>query len=343
MPKLGLQLPGFGSGDELYYAPGEQERYTIADMVRHAVRAEAMGFDFVCKATGMSMREPFIPFTMIAGATQRVRLMTSVIDVFTRSPIVAAKTVANLDEVSRGRFVLGIGRGALPLSRQEGFVFERVVQRLREYIMVVKHLFAGESVDFEGEVFQIREAKLGFTPYRREIPIYVGAAGPRAMRVAGELANGVFLGTASYAEYVRDALAKLREGAELGDRDVREVEVVGSSLLCVGPKGETDRYVKPLLAFFAAAGQVDYNLRFAPFFDRVKEIGELYRQGRREEAAHGVTDEMIDALAVVGSVEECREKVARFLDLGVNTYRVLPIGRSIAVAYENAFQVGRGL
>lgn len=341
--KIGLQLPGFASGEEGYYEHGEQERYSISDMVRHSVKAEKLGFDFICKATGMAMREPFVPYTLIAQATKRVRLMTSIIDVYTRSPIVAAKTMGNLDEVSKGRCVLGIGKGALPLSKQEGIPLEKTVQRIREWIKIVKHLFSEESLDFDGEIFKLRGAKLGFTPHRKFMPVYIGGAGPKVMRLAGELADGVFLGTASYSEYVKDALKNIQSGAENAGRNYNKIEVVGSSLLCVGSKKQTDRYVKPLMAFFGSIGQVDYNMKFTPFYNKIIEIGRLYKTGKIAQAADSVTDEMIDALTVTGTVQECQERLARFSRLGISTYRVLPVGYSISEAYDNAFKVCQGI
>lgn len=221
--KLGLQLSGFASEEETFHKHGEPERYSISDMIRYAVRAEKLGFDFISKATGMAMREPFVPYALIAGATKHVRLMTSIIDVYTRSPIVAAKTIGNLDEVSKGRCVLGIGKGALPLSRQEGIPLRRTIQRIREWVMIVKSLFSEEALDFNGEIFKIRRARLGFTPFRRAIPVYLGGTGPKAMRLVGELADGVFLGTASYSEYVKDALKNIKLGAEHAGRDYKQI------------------------------------------------------------------------------------------------------------------------
>ena len=169
----------------------------------------------------------------MAAATRRVRVATAVINPFTRGAVLLAVTAATLDELCGGRLVLGLGAGSPTVLAHQGIAFDRPLARLRETVPVVRRLLAGDEVSFSGETIRVDRARLDFTPLRSVIPIYLGATGPRALALAGEIADGVILNGFVSLDYTRRAIAIVRAAARDAGRDPSRIEIAASIVVSV--------------------------------------------------------------------------------------------------------------
>ena len=147
--------------------------------------------------------------------------------------MLTAVTAATLDEVCGGRFVLGIGPGSPTVLERQGIRFDQPLARLRETVEVVRRLLRGEEVSFTGKTMQVAGAQLDFTPMRPAIPIYFGVTGPKALALAGEIADGVILNGFVSLEYTKRAVEIVRSSARASGRDPDEIEIAASILVSV--------------------------------------------------------------------------------------------------------------
>ncbi len=137
--------------------------------------------------------ELFTSLTDLVRSTARIRVGAGVANIFSRSPAVLASSAATLDERSGGRFILGLGpSGSQVVEDWHGVPFAKPVQRMREYLQIVRMILRGEKLHYQGEIFQLeRGFKLRFAPPRPDLPLYVAAMGPRNIQLSGELADGI--------------------------------------------------------------------------------------------------------------------------------------------------------
>src|SRR5262249_48140273 len=152
--------------------------------------AEACGYDSFW-IPEVWEHEAFSVLTQIAERTQRIGLGTGVINVFSRSPALIAMSAATLDEISGGRFRLGLGTSAASVIQDfHGARYSKPLVRLKDTIQIVRMLLRGEAADFSGEISRLARFKLVFKPLRPQIPIYVASLGMSALTQLGETADG---------------------------------------------------------------------------------------------------------------------------------------------------------
>ena len=272
-------------------------------------------------------RDAFTILTEIAGATKQIHLCTGIINVFSRSPALIAMSAATLDEISGGRFRLGLGTsGARVVEDFHGVPFNKPLTRLKETIQVIRALLKGERADFSGECFELRRFKLGFKPLRAELPIYVAALTPRSLRQVGELAVG-WLPTHWPWTKLEAGISDIRAGAEAAGRDARQIEVAPFVNVIVSDDASQARNRARLPLSYYVGGMGDYyhaslsRLGFGAEADRVRE---LWQAGRRKDAMAAISDEMVDQVAICGSLEYCRAKLEETYGYGA-TLPLIPI------------------
>src|SRR5262245_39527587 len=180
-----------------------------------AVLAVQLGYS--CITLGESWGEDALTsLAQLAAVTSTIRIGSSIVPVFARSPANLAMTALNLDRMSEGRFFLGLCTSRrLVIEDVHGQRFTRPQTRMPEYIDIVRKAARGERLDHDGEFFRVKRFQLRFRPYRATLPIYIAALSPPSLRLTGELADGwlpIFLAPSRMAP----AVADLRAGAEAG-------------------------------------------------------------------------------------------------------------------------------
>ena len=244
-----------------------------------------------------------------AAITAHVTIGLGIVNPFTRHPALLAMETAALAGLAPGRVVLGLGSSNRRwIEEQMAIPFKAPLVALRESVEIVRRLLAGESVTYRGERFQTDEVKLDGAP-PAPVPIVLGVKGPKALRLAGEVADGVLCSVLCTPAHVRRVRASTR-GAPFA--------VLGYVPLVIdADRGRAREMVKPLLAHYLGVlhGQSileDAGMtaaRTAPFRDALL---------RGERAAGLVTDDLIDAFAVAGPPADCQAALARWAEAGLD-------------------------
>jgi F420-dependent oxidoreductase-like protein len=303
MRKLGLylgRLPGF---DKIGF-----DHQELIELVR---AADACGYDSFWVPEAWE-RDAFTLLTELALKTERIHLGTGIVNIFSRSPALLAMSAATIDELSGGRFRLGLGTsGARVVEDFHGLKFDKPLTRLREAIQIIRLLLAGERVDFDGQCFQLARFKLGFKPLRADLPIYVAALASKSLGRLGELADG-WMPTHWPREQLAEGISHIRAGAEAANRNPASIEIAPMVNVIVSdnlPKAR-DRARLPIAYYVGGMGDFYHDslarLGFAAEADHVRDA---WQAGRRKEALRAVTDEMVDGIAICGSVETCRVRL----------------------------------
>jgi 5,10-methylenetetrahydromethanopterin reductase len=298
------------------------ENLGAKEYITTAKLAEELGYGTYWLPEDYFYRGPFVVASAIASNTRKLKTGVGVVNPYTRHPALTAMEFAALDELSEGRAVLGVGGGLRYwVEDQLHIPYHKPQQAMRETIDLIKRMLRGEQLNYMGEIFQTSDVHFHFQPPRKEVPISLGATGPKNLQLAGEIADGVILGYVSGHAYVRHALEQIQVGAKRAGKTLENYEVVLYALISVEEDDTAAREaIKPFLAtcisvMTAYAEQPLFTLvGLDP--ERVREMGRLY-MSEGKPPVHLVTDEMIDAVAIAGDAERCRENLNKFVDAGV--------------------------
>lgn len=290
---------------------------SVPEMMTIARRAEALGYDSIWLTETRFTRDAITTAAAVAAVTERVRIATAVINPFTRGAVLTAVTTATLDELAGGRFILGIGPGSPTVLARQGFGFERPLARLRETVDVVRRMLRGEIVHPAGDVASKRGAKLDFPPLRPDVPIYLGVTGPKALALAGEIADGVMLNGFVSEVYTQRAVEIVRGAAEAAGRDPASVEIAASIVTAIDEDGDRARdAIRPLIAtYLAEFPHIARESGVSP--DLLERIGRLHRAQGSAAAAALVDDGIVANLTCTGTVDEVRASLTRRREAGV--------------------------
>jgi probable F420-dependent oxidoreductase len=290
--------------------PGQRGNIELAS------QAEAAGFGSVWAPEFHNHSGPLA----LAGAaleTESVELGTSIAWAFGRSPLLTAVTALDLDELSGGRFVLGLGTGTRRMRTDWlGAPGERPARRLRETVEAIRAVWAAAesgAVEYEGEL-----VRLSVRPYGRAgqvrpaLPIYLAAVNEGMARTAGAVADGVISHPMATRRYIDEVMRPaIAAGAQEERRAADDVAIADWLLVAVSDdEGQAREDAKRQIAFHATVRTYDRILDLHGFTDETAQIRELWRSFDLAGMTAVVTDEMLEAMAVAGTPTECRERVA---------------------------------
>lgn len=301
---------------------------TATEIADCAERAEALGYESVWVAEGHG-GDQFAILAACALRTRRVRLGTAITSVFVRTAPTIAMAAAAVDELSGGRFVLGLGSShRVQVGPEHGVEYSRPLGRVRDTTAVVRALLRDGEVSHDGETVRIERFDLWFRPFRGDMPIYISALFPKMLELCGEVADGVILTRGTLASAAR-ARAHVAAGAARAGRDAGAVEI--SSLLptsVAADRGEAFAAARPGLAFYAGFFP-RYNRLIAEngFAQEAAAIARAWAAGDRAGAERAVTDDMIAATGVAGRPAECRERLEAYRTSGLDLPIISPFAR----------------
>lgn len=260
-------------------------------------------------------RESFATLGAVSQVTKRVRLGTSIVSIFARTPATVAMGAATLDMLSGNRAAIGLGASTEAIVEGwHGVGFERPLARMREYVECLRLMASGEKASYAGRFFNVKNFKLLNAPARKDVPIFLAAVNKKMVSLACELADGILLYMRPVHE-LKEAAARIKR-ATAG----RKFEIALSLICAVSdsePEKARERAAKTL-AFYVAVGKY-YNLFLAEngFEKEVKRITAEYQRNGGDAAARQVPAKMLDSLAVCGTREECKKALMRFTEAGV--------------------------
>jgi F420-dependent oxidoreductase-like protein len=311
--KLGLTLPYEGS-------------LSFPEAAELAQRAEALDYDSVWAPEAYGTDAVSI-LGALAARTQRIKLGTGIINVFSRTPALLAQTAATLDLISGGRFILGLGTsGHQVVTGWHGMAFEQPLLRMRETIAIVRQVLRRDRLLFEGEVFHLDKGlKLLAHPMRETVPIYLATLTPGGLRLTGELADG-WIPTLFSPAHMDLFRPELEAGARIAGRSLDSLVIAPHVPVSIDDDRARARdALKPWVALYVGGmgskSKNFYNDLVSQygFADEARMLQELYLGGKQLEAIRGVPDALIDAISIAGPASYVREQLEVWASAGVTT------------------------
>jgi probable F420-dependent oxidoreductase len=296
-----------------------------ADIVECVKLAETLGYESAWVAEGHG-GDQFAILAACAVATRRIRLGTSISSVFVRSAPTIGMAAVTVDQLADGRFILGLGSShRVQVEPEHGIPFVRPTARLRDTIAIVRALVRDGVVSYRGETITIERFDLWFPPQRPHIAIYVAALFPTMLEIAGELAEGVLL-TWPTPRTIARAVEHVAIGARRAGRAATAVDVASLIPCAVADTAAAARdALRPAVGLYAGFFPRYHRLLAeAGFADAVRAIKEAFDRGGREAAATKVPDELIDAVALAGTPQTCRERLEGYRRAGLSLPIVSP-------------------
>lgn len=313
----------------------------IDEIVRYARVADNAGIDSFWIGEGYHFfrrlhgeaRSATTTLAAIAISTKRIRIGCAIIPPYTRHPSLIAMEAVALDELSHGRFVLGLGAakaGIVYLGYDEANM--RPITAHKETIEIVRELLAGNTVNYRGKMFTAEAPSLDPGEKARKVPIYIGATGPKMLRLGGAIADGVILPTFTTTNFVKYACKEIRESAERSGRDFSKIPIGATLPFSTAEDGDKARDAIRGLAAVYITNKLqniknDMILKAAGLtYDEAKPVRDALLSKGLEAAKEHVANEMLDKVVVSGTPEECIRKFKELADAGLTLpilYQVL--------------------
>ncbi|MFQ5762953.1 MAG: LLM class flavin-dependent oxidoreductase [Candidatus Bathyarchaeia archaeon] len=291
----------------------------LSETVSYAALAEKRGFGSCWVTEDYFYRGAFSLASACAANTKKMRLGIGTVNPYTRHPALIAMEAAAFDEVSNGRFVLGIGASIRYwIEHQMGLKYSKQLASLRDCVEIVRKMFMSGKVEHSGEAFKLRNSSLLFKPLRSRIPIYIGAMGPKMLQLCGEIGDGVILSILTSVPYTKYALENLRIGAQRAGRKLTDFEVVAYLPLSVSKKSaEAKKAIKPILGvYIAEIGVHPLTVEAGMKEEQIEPLKKAFPHG--DKLAKLVTDELVDTFAVAGTPDECIDRLKAYRAAGVD-------------------------
>jgi alkanesulfonate monooxygenase SsuD/methylene tetrahydromethanopterin reductase-like flavin-dependent oxidoreductase (luciferase family) len=291
---------------------------SLDQAIERVKRAEELGYDSAY-ITHIAGRDSLTVLMAYAAATERVKIGTGVVPIYSRTPVAMAQTAATIDEYSGGRMVLGLGVShRVTVENWFGTTIDRPLKAMREYVGILRACFAGEDPP-PGEIFRTAFRFMGYEP-RADMPIYVSALQPKMLQLAGEIADGVLLWLCN-PDYIRDVvIPQVRAGRERAGKALDGFDVVAAIPSAVtDDKGaaydvmRTDLITYWSLPFYRAM------IEGSGFGDDISAFDAGMQAGDVDRARAAISDRFLESLTAIGSADEVRAGVDRYADAGATS------------------------
>jgi 5,10-methylenetetrahydromethanopterin reductase len=263
-------------------------------------------------------REAFVMLGAIAAMTRRIKLGTSIVSMFSRSPATLAMAASTLDNISLNRTIIGIGASTPILAEDwHGIKFVHPLKRMREYVTCFRIISSGETINFDGNFFKLKNIKIMHPSQRKKIPVFLGAVNTGMIKLATEIADGIILYLSPLDE-LKKSVERIKSLTSSKSKSFEICSVFITAISNKYPDLARERAAKTL-AFYVAVGKY-YNefLSLHGFKNEVEQITTEYQNHGIENISKFVTDPMLDSLTIYGTTEDCFKSLKRFFSCGVS-------------------------
>ena len=286
---------------------------TVDSIVEYTQRAEDGGYDCAWLPETWG-RDGVTVLTAMAERTDEIDVGSSILNTYSRSPALLGQTAATLQEVSDGRFRLGLGpSGPVVVENWHGVEYGNPLRRTRETVEIVREVLTGEPVEYDGAEFDLSGFRLRCEPPAETPPIEVTGMGPKAVELAGRFADG-WHGIMLTPDGIDERLADIERGAELGDRDPEEVQVTTGVTCCaLEDEARARELTRQHVAFYVGGMGTFYRDALErQGYDEAGEIHDAWQEGDRERALELVDEAILDDLCAFGTPAETRAQLERY-------------------------------
>jgi len=288
-------------------------------------RLEAKGYAGAFTFEGQ--HDPFFPLLLAARASERIELYTAVAIAFSRNPMILANIGWDLQQLSQGRFILGLGTQIKAhIERRFSMPWSQPAARMREMVLAIKEIWrcwqTRERLDFRGEFYQHTLMTPVFSPAQNEYggpPIFLAGVGPRMTEIAGEVADGFFVHPFNTHEsFRRLTFPALERGLAASGRSRESIEISSQLMICSGTSDEEIQRVRQStrqqIAFYGSTPAYRPVLEVHGWGDLERDLNRMSKEGKWTEMAGLVSDEILEAIAVCAPMKDVAKKILERCD-----------------------------
>ncbi len=313
-----------------------QDAHDLRDGLDYVRYAEDKGFDAVWQAESRLVRDAVVPMAAYAAVTERIKVGSGVINNWTRNIGLLAATFLTLDDLAPDRVICGIGAWWDPLARNVGVDRRQPLLAMRETVELLRRLLNMERVTFHGEFHHVDGIELDVVHGRREprnVPIYIGATGPKMMELTGEISDGAVLNYCVPPSYNDDALEQLERGARQSGRTLEDVDRPQLVVCSVDHDRERALETSRELLTQYLAQQPHIAKASGVSKDVVEKIQSILgwpaTHEQIQQAKHHVPDDLVERITASGTPEDARRKVQEYIDHGCTCPILYPVGGDV--------------
>jgi len=253
-------------------------------------------------------------FSMLSAVSNKTtqKIGSSIINIYSRSPSVIAMGAATVDTLSDGRLILGLGTSSLPIIETfHGYKFEKPVQRMKEYVKIIRLVLSGKEVNYSGEIFNLKNFKLLIKPKRESIPIYLAAVNQKMVDLTWDIGDGVIFYLRPINE-MKETITKMQSK--------KKIDVTCQIITSVAEDSDIAiERAKKTLAFYVSVGKI-YREFLAKngFKNETSNIFDEFKKSGFKSNHELVSDSMLQSLCISGSLNECRKQLQNFRETGID-------------------------
>jgi 5,10-methylenetetrahydromethanopterin reductase len=300
--------------------------YSIHEMIELARLADATGMESIWMSDHLCFRDSLTSSMALLASTTKIKVAPAPMSPYSRHPIISAMAIATMEEFAPGRVIASPGTGNAAALKEAGMESPRPLKTMREYVDILRRFLSGDIVDFQGEIFKVNGATMGFVP-SRPIQMYITAVRPRMLRLAGEIGDGVLLSAGCAPGYIARCVGEIKKGAGRGGKSLAQCDVAGFITTAVAEdRREAIDASKMFLAYIFRNTHHAENIRMGG--GKVDQEALATAVGKRdwEEARKLISDEVVFAHSVSGTAADCRKRLEQFVNGGLDLPVLLPMG-----------------
>ena len=313
-----------------------QDAHDLREGLDFVKYAEARGFEAVWQAESRLVRDAIVPMAAYAAVTEELKVGSGVINNWTRNIGLLAATYLTLDDLAPNRIICGIGAWWDPLARNVGIDRKSPMTAMEETVTVMRRLLNMERVTFDGDYVHVNGIELDVVHGRREprqVPIYIGATGPKMLELTGRIGDGALLNYCVPPEYNHKALDQLKKGLKASGRTLDDLDRPQLVVCSVDDDGEKAIDTTRELLTQYLAQQPHIAKASGVSMEIVEEIQSILgwpaTREQIQQAKHLVPEELIHRITASGTPDEARKKVQEYVNNGATCPVLYPVGGNV--------------
>jgi 5,10-methylenetetrahydromethanopterin reductase len=300
--------------------------YSIQEMIELAQLADQARLHSLWMSDHLCFRDSLTTAMALLGSTKDIKVAAAPMSPYSRNPIITAMAIATMDEFAPGRVIASPGTGNAAALKEAGMESPHPAQTMREYVDILRRYLKGETVNFQGKMFRVNGAKMGFAP-AQPIDMYITAVRPLMLRLAGEIGDGVLLSGGCSPGYIARCAEEVRAGAERAGKSLDQRDLAGFVVATVSENSkEALEANKLFLAYVFRNVHHAENIRLGGGRIDQEALAAAVAKRDWDAAKKFISDEVVRAHTIAGTAAECRKQLEAFVAGGLNLPILLPTG-----------------